>query len=56
MTIPEGVILSGSPVLNFRGVQLDHPVQSDFDQMSHTNEDLSVKIVEKERQVREVGS
>ena len=26
-------------------------LQSDFDQMSHTNEDLSVKIVEKERQV-----
>ena len=29
-------------------------LQSDYDQVNHTNEDLSVKIVEKERQVREV--
>ena len=29
-------------------------LQSDYDQLNHTNEDLSVNIVEKERQVREV--
>ena len=29
-------------------------LQSDFDQMNHQHEDLSIKVVEKERQVSEL--